>query len=872
MPAPVTILADWRAAFRSLDAACPWPGPRPLERDREEDQALLVGRDADEARFADDVLAHQLVILTGESGVGKSSLLNVGLVRRLRQEGFLPLVCYDWTNVDGVQDPELLVVDKLRADPPPGIDLDDTASKPLCSQLDRRYGEQVVLVLDQFEELIRYQPRLFERMLEWLVHVNGRYETHVVLSLRAEYTHRLRWLESHVRPFSVATYVLEPLRGEEIVEEIIRSADARSPGAIDDDAVQLLVGAWTHALETGGARPVEVGLLDLQASLYALNNRSGGGTVGAGQVQAMQADAFTADLPFFDLAMREAVRLKLERCQAACRDMSLPEQIDRVLVEGTMTMVQKIARQLSSAGYKLVREEWELGRSTLGRDLERLQGADAHASAEAIFRRLSAAANERQPDHDHPSQDLLTISREVVELELGEVSAGGSSPFLEELGIVPAPWVADPADLSSGPMFGMAPTAILIEELRRFSFALQWLRTASLVRASSPSHGHTMLSLIHDGFGPALEDWAREHRAGPAQALNLLAAAHGERYDWQSDRSDAPIHPEFDGGDGHVTVANVRWRDCQVSASFRRVVFLNCDLRGTRFELCGFRGVVFVNCLLDGASFGNCTIFGPVEEPTAEQAELPSFKVTVPQGAVDEIARYRGLIADTADLFSVTSGVPAVPWREAHGEGVEWERQPGGLTMYGGRLSSLTIRNCRFEDDAALAFRHIAGSSLDIVEQTGGRVDVYDSAIRGLTVTRPVEQSDPEAVASVDTDRLVLTFRSSVLTNTWFGDGLSGSARFSDCLVLQLCNLSERRDFEVEIVEGSGYHGLVNVEPPHDGSAPWTEFTLDSILDRGVVSRAGLRMDYRSTPARLELDQRARRHSERGSMEPKAGA
>jgi ABC-type sulfate/molybdate transport systems ATPase subunit len=52
---------------------CPWPGPRPLVHP--EEAYSLIGRERDARDFLSSVKQHRLVVLAGESGVGKSSLL-----------------------------------------------------------------------------------------------------------------------------------------------------------------------------------------------------------------------------------------------------------------------------------------------------------------------------------------------------------------------------------------------------------------------------------------------------------------------------------------------------------------------------------------------------------------------------------------------------------------------------------------------------------------------------------------------------------------------------------------------------------------------------------------------------------------------------
>ncbi len=846
----ITTLAQWRRAFRRIDR-CPWPGPRPMTRD---DEALLIGRGDDADRFSSDVQRHPLVVLTGESGVGKSSLLNAGLVRELSDNGYFPLLCSDWTRADkGIEDPEAFVADKVWGQLPPEIDIDGHGATGLCCQLDSTFGDRAVLVLDQFEELIRYQPDLFTRMIDWILSVNHRHEMRIVLSLRSEYAHKLKRLNSSVMPFSMARYDLESLTDEETAEEVIKSGNRSGMTVITDDATAGLLDAWRAAVGDDGGHSGGLGLLHLQATLYALHDQASGAVVQHEHVLRMIDDADDV----FTAGLRAAVGVKLGRCVAACSAEELSRPLDDALITGTSGVVRRLVGHLSSGGYKLVSEEWDLAQKGLGRELGVL---GQPAEAETLFRALARLAVDRTSvQHQLEADDLLSATRHSIDITAGlsGVSNVSAPSYLAKLGVDPVPWHSDPDDVSSGPMLGMPPRSILIEELRRFVFAMVWLREASLVRTSSPAPGQTMASLIHDGFGPALERWAAKRRTTPAEALNLLTAARGEAFYWSPGAGES-AHVEFNGGDGFVTIANVRWQYCLISAMFQRVVFVNCDFRGSRFERCGFRGVVFVNCLLDGVAFGNCSITGGVSAPTEVWSEdLPSFMVTVPGDAIQALDRYRETATGGNQLYSVTSGVPAVPWSGAPPDVLAWEPQTGGLTMYGGRLNSLWIRDCAFSDDGILAFRHIAGSSLDLVEQSGGRVEVFGSAIRGLSVTRPV---DAEQIGAP----LTLKVNGSKLVNTWFGDRLSGSARFENSVLWQLMNLSERgspgsgRVFEVRVHNNCRFYGLVNVDTPTD-SIEMTNISMDGLNEPEEIVSGAIQMDYRKVPARLELEKRMRR-------------
>jgi len=66
----------------------PYVGPRSFEST---DHDIFFGRDFDSARLFSLVVAHELLLLYGESGAGKTSLLNAGLIPLLEKEGFTVL-------------------------------------------------------------------------------------------------------------------------------------------------------------------------------------------------------------------------------------------------------------------------------------------------------------------------------------------------------------------------------------------------------------------------------------------------------------------------------------------------------------------------------------------------------------------------------------------------------------------------------------------------------------------------------------------------------------------------------------------------------------------------------------------------------------
>jgi hypothetical protein len=858
-------LEQWKKNFLDKDT-CPWRGPKPMEPG---DDDLLVGRQDDRDRFAHEVLTHQLVILHGESGVGKSSLLNVGLVRDLTERGFQPIVCRNWAREAGSPDrPEDFVAAKVASELRSlGINVGDAAPQSMVEQLNANYGELAVLVLDQFEELIRHQRPFFKRALDWVVELNSRYDIHVVISLRSEYVHRLKALNVQIRPFSMSTFELEALTAAEHIRDVMASgnpghfgstASLRTEDAIPDpaglaitlEAIELLLGEWNTIQETefGSA---DVGLLHLQGALYALYARAkpDGTAIRAEHVRQMIAAAVERNRDIFTLGLIESVSRKLDLCEEACLDEDPASSLDEFLIAGTREAVRRTAAHLSSGGFKLDREAWDLAQLALQREL-RIFSEIEKGPAERAFRTIYGLGTTAAPAAAG-AVDLLSVPRAVVAAAAGlraPAEASQASP-LAELGIAVSPWEADPQSLSAGPMFGYPPDEVVIEELRRFAFALEWLTTSSLIRPTSPVVDCTMLSLIHDGFGEALEDWADSEHTGPAAALVLLTGAQGDVFEWVREDADE-YWPQFDGAGQDRIIVNLRWYNCRVHARFRHVVFANCDFRGTQFVNCSFEGVVFVNCLLDGAMFGDCDIIGPVVSAPAkvyDKEGLPSFALTgLDASTRAALSHYRGEDFSGATLYSVTSGVPVTNRPGTRSKLLDWASQRGGLTMYGGRLSSLMVRSGHFRGGGELALRHIAGSSLDITEQGAALISLFGSSIRGLSISRRVGPEEEQG-------EIELIVQGSVLANTWFDEGLTGTARFDNSVVWQLMNVSERSSYRVTL-ENCTRYGAVNIEDT-ENAGPKADFAEHGIADRGEIVHQARLMAYRREPAMVELDE-----------------
>lgn len=136
----------------------PYPGTAPFQ-DRKEDRLIFFGRDREITRLTDLILSEPLVILFARSGLGKSSLINAGVVEQLRANDCFPIVARVSHNLEA--GPIVSIFDRIDEElRKHGI---SSSSNPDESSL-WAYFEGVrfsrgdrelkpVLILDQFEEL-----------------------------------------------------------------------------------------------------------------------------------------------------------------------------------------------------------------------------------------------------------------------------------------------------------------------------------------------------------------------------------------------------------------------------------------------------------------------------------------------------------------------------------------------------------------------------------------------------------------------------------------------------------------------------------------------------------------------------------------------
>lgn len=902
----------WTSRFSEADL-CAYVGPRP--QSVRDGHTMLIGRDSDLTRIANCIVDKPLVILHGASGVGKSSLVMNGLIGNLGNVGFDVLLARQWSSEDefdgldsnagslsgpdSVEKYLMSLLYRTHTDKdlpvriPEGIDLIGQGSEPISTLLDRRYdedGRYAVVVLDQFEELLRKDRDSAARLVQWAVGVGYRHTFHVVISLRTDSVHLLDPLlrgrgrpddpdgfSPGVKPFSLERVELEAIEDETEVTRIIRTVKD-PPGAFVDDAlVEGLVAAW-RALVAVGRVP---SLLELQATLYTLYFKAPGIRGGSRVLDGDALGSFLEQVPAgtspFAFGLQEAVALKLDHLEEASRSHG----IDAFLIEGTMEMVRRTAPLLSSGGFKVPINEREVASRVLSREREGLKQALTREVEPSVWTSSHALSTS--------FLEILLVSEDVLATQVPDEVAE---------------WSPGTHEATAGPMMGRSAASALFEELRRVVFAMKWLESGGLVRREPDG----TLLLVHDGAGPALVSWAEERggteaRGGTAAwARRQLVAANGETYDWGGTSADSSW--AFDGAsvdaDGHEVIANLSWRNCRLTGRFRNVVFVNCDFTGSLFIECEFRGVTFVNCLLDDANFEDCVLSGSarpeaiaIRDGRSDEAEAnrlaPSFVVATP---ATEVNHFRPYLSGTVGVhggvfFSDTSGLPAslsLPSDDFPGRilanliplGLSGDGLPsnipsvrpamGGITVIGGRVCFLTLYRCTSSDGSAFALHHVSGDGVDLVEPSNGFFAIHDGAIRGISISRDGVQEDGQH-ASIEVE-----IDDSLIQNIYFADGLAGSAVIRGSAVFMLINAGDNGSFPVDVLD-CRYQFIVNARslsgaPDSHRPEPVRQFgPADSVggsfelPNRRELANDLEKMDYRASPAAWEARQRERRRA-----------
>jgi len=380
----------------------------------------FYGRETEIARLANLVLGEgaRTVALSGEAGVGKTSLLRAGLIPAIQKRGGLAIYLADYHDLDA----EILrATGRLGVDLPTGAP--DAPDRPVeqLARLAHQSRAGVVLVLDQLEDVLAAAgpasevATLIARVVE-----SGGARLRLVLAADAAAAPRLPQLRDATGGAGAAmTWMsLERLSSEQTTEVLERTA--LQSGTFFETGLSAVVGADLCRNGTSGAscRPLELQLIaraivELRLTSIRKYERSGGAAtlpVTLLQHLCAQAGGRTARQALVELA---------QQGDASLETLSSRTGIDREILGAALGSLraQGLLRTRTSAGGEL----WALAHPGLERHVAECaleDRAKAAAARRSLRRRVTSGQRLSLPElvavKRHLSAGLSSDERLVV--------------------------------------------------------------------------------------------------------------------------------------------------------------------------------------------------------------------------------------------------------------------------------------------------------------------------------------------------------------------------------------------------------------------------------------------------------------------------
>jgi hypothetical protein len=273
--------------------------------------------------LANLVEAVPIIIVYGMSGTGKSSLLNAGLVPRLRQNEHISVMT--------VSDPTQDVASTIRKHPGMAQPFPDDADLRRIAEAQAEAGSsRLVIIIDQFEERLKRDARLSELFddLAWLANSRTR-GTAAVLSIREDYLPELEPLMRRVPGLLDAGYRVPFLRREALVEAVrgpVAKADVSVKVA--ESLIELVLTdleAEARPLSSDSATPIEPGYFQIVWSkLWAIDIEQSGGHELQELTYRRQNDARGIVGSFVKESIEKSLPFERELLYASIRYLVLP--------------------------------------------------------------------------------------------------------------------------------------------------------------------------------------------------------------------------------------------------------------------------------------------------------------------------------------------------------------------------------------------------------------------------------------------------------------------------------------------------------------------------------------------------------------------
>lgn len=670
-----------------------WRGPRPLTAGD-----ILRGRDPDLSNLANKARNFDILEITAPSGVGKSSFIAAGLIPELRLAGMqvrpsrgdfswsAVLTAYDET---ATADPNAELLYRLCLEWP--TEVDDRSLHERFTELGGQ-GRPVV-VLDQFEELIRYRKRLGEAFLGFIGRLAAEQGVTHVIAARSEFRDQFRPVEEACRSFF--HWPLPEIDGEAALGEIITAPVVEANVRIHEDVVNQLRTWWTIARSdstTGSTDSAvgraDVGLLHLQSVLWLFGRWLVREAPSTTEITLDHLRGFAREYVKGDgdehgprLYRKGLVEYIREHCASihtpveGAPHWSPGHRAGRgAWTNGPRLMMARSAHLLTVRGYKIAQSRSGMFHTVLAEDLN-------PAAVRAVAETASTATS------DDWLTEVVDAQHESLEVEGKGVARGWSRDevLMELLAAADHAWSAAAGEANI---------------LRRFV-----------------QKDDEVYELVHDGMGLALQEWASEEMRTARAVIGVITPRKGKDLDVEIRRETflpsgdevpdywdgiASVDPDFPR---QVRVNGLGWDASVITSPISEVVLEDWTLTGAAFMGCRIRDVVFRRCNLKGAAFLDVTMEGVRFEGCSLNG------ATVRKGVLSDVEFAHpdvdGTVADgtALDLFSFVGC-------DATGEGVSLRSLQGtlglildGVTGGAWRIQGTGIRHLALHADGEATFQ-----------------------------------------------------------------------------------------------------------------------------------------------------------------------
>jgi formylglycine-generating enzyme required for sulfatase activity len=396
-----------RAAGAPAPAGNPYRGLRAFEADH---RALFFGRNAEVGIILDRLRSEPLLLVTGDSGVGKSSICRAGVLPAVA-EGALGggrawSVC---TFTPGKQPLSTLAAALAAALAIAPAELTRAATEgcdELAQAVGRRLGDAsgLLLFVDQTEELVTVSdPAERDAADAAVAAVAAVPGVRLLATLRADFLTRFATLPRLGEDLSRVLYFLRPLSPERMREVILGPAEATGLRFESDAMIDGLVEATAHAEgglpllqfalgELWEARDEKAGIIR-QSALEAMG--------GVGGALSKHADTIVFTLPpaqraearrvFLRLVTLEDTRVRRTEAELSAGEPSARAALD-ALVRGRLLVAHEDeAGSAYEVAHEVLIREWATLRRWLDEDADKRAARERLASAATEWLRAGRA-------------------------------------------------------------------------------------------------------------------------------------------------------------------------------------------------------------------------------------------------------------------------------------------------------------------------------------------------------------------------------------------------------------------------------------------------------------------------------------------------